>query len=96
VIGYALAGIGIANIIPVLFGGAGRRMPDHPAIGVAMAATCGYAGFLISAPLIGFAANAVGLRLALLVLVVAIGIVALAASRALGRELDTPSPHAVQ
>jgi MFS family permease len=96
VIGYALAGLGIANIIPVMFGGAGRRMPDHPAIGVAMAATCGYAGFLISPPLIGFTANEVGLRLALVVLVVAIGIVALAAHRALGRELDTSPPRAVQ
>jgi len=96
VIGYALAGLGIANIIPVMFGGAGRRMPDHPAIGVAMAATCGYAGFLISPPLIGFTANAVGLRLALLVLVIAIGIVALAAHRALGPELDTSRAPAVQ
>jgi MFS family permease len=96
VVGYALAGLGIANIIPVMFGGAGRRMPDHPAIGVAMAATCGYAGFLISPPLIGFTANAVGLRLALVVLVIAIGIVALAARRALGPELDTSSPRAVR
>jgi hypothetical protein len=75
-------------------------MPDHPAIGVAMAATCGYAGFLISPPLIGFTANAIGLRLALIALVIAIGIVALAARRALGSdqgpEMDTPSPRAVQ
>lgn len=72
VIGYAMAGLGIANIVPVLFSAAGRRMGDHPGIGVAMAATCGYTGFLTSPPLVGFAANHFGLRIALILLVAAI------------------------
>jgi MFS family permease len=81
--GYVMAGLGIANIVPVLFSAGGRRTPNHPAIGVAMAATCGYAGLLISPPLIGLFANEVGLRVALIVLVVAIVTVAIAAWRAL-------------
>lgn len=86
-LGYALAGLGIANIIPVMFSAGGRRTPAHPGIGVAMAATCGYAGFLVSPPLIGFAADHVGLRNALMVLALAMVVIALTARRAL-RGLD--------
>jgi MFS family permease len=92
-LGYALAGIGIANIIPVMFSAGGRAVPDHPSIGVAMAATCGYAGFLLSPPLIGVFAETLGLRIALISLAVALLIVALAARRVLGGtgpSLDRP------
>jgi len=96
--GYALAGIGIANIIPVMFSAGGRAVPDHPAIGVAMAATCGYAGFLLSPPLIGLFADGFSLRAALVALAAAMLIVALAAPRVLGAgpSLDTASRDAVQ
>jgi MFS family permease len=83
IVGYALAGIGIANIIPVMFSAGGRVTPDHPAIGVAMAATCGYAGFLLSPPLIGVFAETLGLRIALISLGVALLVVALAAPKVL-------------
>ncbi|GAB2175784.1 MFS transporter [Dongia sp. agr-C8] len=99
ILGYALAGIGIANIIPVMFSAGGRAVPDHPAIGVAMAATCGYAGFLLSPPLIGVFAETFSLRLALLALAAAMLIVALAAPRVLGRtgaSLDTARGGTVQ
>jgi MFS family permease len=93
VIGYALAGIGIANIVPVLFSAGGNAVAGHPGVGVAMAATCGYAGFLLSPPLIGVFAEVFSLRVALISLAVALAIVALAASRVLGRtgpSLDRP------
>ncbi len=91
ILGYALAGFGIANIIPVMFSAGGRAVPDHPSIGVAMAATCGYAGFLLSPPLIGVFADTLSLRVALMTLAAAMLIVALAAPRVLGgsgRSLD--------
>lgn len=69
-VGFALVGIGLANIVPVIFSAAGRSTAT-PAMGVSMAATAGYAGFLVGPPLIGFGAGLVGLRLALGVLVVA-------------------------
>ncbi len=84
ILGYALAGFGIANIIPVMFSAGGRAVPDHPSIGVAMAATCGYAGFLLSPPLIGVFADTLSLRVALMTLAAAMLIVALAAPRVLG------------
>jgi MFS family permease len=96
-VGYAFAGIGIANIIPVVFSAGGRTVRGHPGVGVAMAATCGYAGFLLSPPIIGVIADALGIRIGLIPLAVALLIVALAAPRVLGRpSLDTPPPRAVQ
>lgn len=84
-VGYVLAGFGISNIIPVMFSAGGRAVPDHPSIGVAMAATCGYAGFLLSPPLIGVFAETLSLRVALIALAVAMVIVALATPKVLGK-----------
>lgn len=80
-VGFAMVGIGLANIVPVIFSAAGRST-DTPAIGVSMAATAGYAGFLIGPPLIGLGAGWLGLRLALCVLVLAAAIVCLLGGRA--------------
>ena len=61
VIGFGLVGAGLANAIPVLFSVAGR-VGSSPAVGVASAATAGYAGLLIGPVVIGAVASGVGLR----------------------------------
>ncbi len=70
-LGLTLTGLGQANIVPLLFGAAGRVPGVAPGAGIAMAATMGYGAFLLGPPLIGFVADAVGLRIALLILVAA-------------------------
>lgn len=80
-IGFAMVGVGLANIVPVIFSAAGRST-DTPAVGVSMAATAGYAGFLIGPPLIGLGAGLLGLRAALCVLVMAALIVCLLGGKA--------------
>jgi MFS family permease len=80
-VGFAMVGVGLANIVPVIFSAAGRSTVT-PAIGVSMAATAGYAGFLIGPPLIGLGAGLLGLRLALWVLVIAALVVCLLGGRA--------------
>ena len=66
-IGFALVGVGTANIVPVAFSAASRT-PGLPAgVGVAAATTLGYAGFLVFPPILGFIANGLGLSAALLV-----------------------------
>ncbi|HYS62326.1 MAG TPA: MFS transporter [Paraburkholderia sp.] len=80
-VGFAMVGIGLANIVPVIFSAAGRST-DAPAIGVSMAATAGYAGFLVGPPLIGLGAGWLGLRLALCVLVIATATVCLLGGKA--------------
>jgi len=73
---FALAGVGLANVIPVVFSAAGRKGGSP---GVAMVATMGYAGLLGGPPLIGFVAQHAGLGAALgLVTVGAVVLIAIA------------------
>lgn len=64
-VGFALTGLGVANIVPVLFGVAGRAMNAH---GIAQVATLGYLGFLAGPPLIGYVSHLSSLRGGLLVI----------------------------
>lgn len=75
-IGIAAAGLGVANLVPILFG-AGAHVPGiAPGQGVAMVAMCGYAGFLVGPPLIGTLADRHGLSTALLVVLGALALTA--------------------
>jgi len=65
IIGFGLVGLGIANVIPVLFSAAGRVAGVPAGTALAAVATAGYGGFLAGPPLIGLAAEAAGLRGAL-------------------------------
>jgi energy-converting hydrogenase Eha subunit H len=71
VFGLVLTGAGIANIVPVIWGMAGRdtRMGSGPAISAA--ATIGYLALLTGPPMIGSLAVLVGLRGAMSVIVIA-------------------------
>lgn len=77
VAGFALAGLGLANIVPVLFGTAGRMRGQEPGTAIAAVATMGYTGFLAGPPLIGYVAETTDLGTGLLVLVLASLIVGL-------------------
>ena len=84
VLGFGLVGAGLANAVPVLFSVAGR-VGSSPAVGVASAATAGYAGLLIGPVVIGAIASAVGLRSTIVMLAgVALISAAFASSKAGG------------
>jgi MFS family permease len=57
-IGFALTGLGVANMFPAAMTRAGLLAGPH---GVALASTLGYTGFLLGPPAIGFLAGAAGL-----------------------------------
>ncbi|GAA5535092.1 MFS transporter [Deinococcus aluminii] len=61
-LGFALSGLGLSNVVPVLYGTAGHALAGR---GIAQVATIGYAGFLLGPPVIGFIAGRVGLPAAL-------------------------------
>jgi len=85
VLGFAVVGLGMANLVPVLYGAAGALPGQSSGSGIAAVATMGYSGFLAGPPLIGFVAEATGLAAALGLVVlacVAVGIAAAAASSA--------------
>ncbi|MEU8786599.1 MFS transporter [Streptomyces sp. NPDC048637] len=61
-LGYALTGLGLANVFPVAVGGAGALGGPQ---GVVVASTLGYTGILLGPPSIGFLTEAYGLPRAL-------------------------------
>jgi hypothetical protein len=81
--GFAVVGVGLANVIPVLFSAAGRTRGMRPGVGIAFISTIGYGGFVFGPTAIGFASDAVGIRLSLGLVVIAIATIALLARRAL-------------
>jgi MFS family permease len=74
--GVAIAGVGIANAIPQFFNAAGRIPPSGPSLSAVF--TLAYTAFLVGPPVIGVVADAVGLPLALGLLVVCAIVVAIA------------------
>ena len=70
-VGFAAMGAGLGVVVPVLFRAAGSTPGVSAAAGVAAVSTIGWMGFLAGPPAIGVTADAVGLRGALAIVVVA-------------------------
>ena len=87
VAGFALVGLGLANLVPVFFGAAGRISGQTAAANIAAVATIGYSGFVVGPPFIGFVADASSLPLALGLIVLACLAIAFWAA------IVEPSPH---
>jgi MFS family permease len=66
IVGFFIVGIGLSAIVPIAYSVAGnaKGMPSSVALG--MVTTVGYSGFLFGPPIIGFMADIVTLRFALL------------------------------
>jgi MFS family permease len=79
IIGFVLIGLGLSNMIPAIFSAA-AAMSSSPALGISMAATVGYAGFLLGPPAIGGVATMAGLRGGFVVLIAAMLIIILVAA----------------
>ena len=70
-VGFAAMGAGLGVMVPVIFRTAGTTPGVTPGIGIAAVSTIGFLGFLAGPPAIGIAADVIGLRAALAVVVVA-------------------------
>lgn len=83
---FAVAGLGVANMVPVIFSAAG----NHPGLpsGTAMAAVTmvGYSGILVAPSTIGFVAAETGFRITFAVLAVLLLVVSAMAGRAAAAE----------
>lgn len=64
-LGFVGAGLGLANIVPVIWGVAGRNQTIGAGPALATVTTVGYFGFLAGPPLIGMVASVATVRLAL-------------------------------
>jgi MFS family permease len=63
-IGFVLTGAGVSCIVPLVFSMAGKSKTMSGASALAAISTIGYLGFLLVPPLVGFVAQAAGLRVA--------------------------------
>jgi fucose permease len=83
--GFALVGLGFANVVPVLFSAAGQVPGVAPAHGIAAVSSVGYFGMMAGPPTIGFIAQAHSLTAGLLVVIAFALVVAAFSRKALGR-----------
>ncbi|MBA8840160.1 MFS transporter [Ochrobactrum sp. RH2CCR150] len=56
-VGFAICGIGISNMVPIAFSMAGNMPGVNPSVGLSIATTLGYSGMLVAPSLIGFVAS---------------------------------------
>lgn len=82
-VGFALVGIGLGNVVPVLFSAAARVPGTTPAHGIAAVSSVGYLGFMAGPPLIGGLAQGSSLTAALFVVVLFAAVLAALSRRAL-------------
>jgi MFS family permease len=69
-LGFATVGFGIANLVPILFGAAGRVHENGAGPGLATVTTLGYFGFLSGPPIIGILAAHAGLPFAFVTVII--------------------------
>jgi len=81
-VGFALVGLGFANVVPVLFSTA-AKVDANPAHGIAVVASVGYLGMMAGPPLIGVIAEHSSLTAGLVSVAVFAAVLAAAAPRAL-------------
>ena len=57
---FAVSGLGIANMVPILFSAAGNQPGVSPGAGMSVVTTMGYSGILVAPSVIGFVAQRTG------------------------------------
>ena len=95
IIGFGCVGLGLSNLIPILFSAAGRTPGVNAGTAIAAVSSAGYFGFLAGPPLIGLLAEATSLPLALGLVVLFTALVAVFAHAA-GRATGARVPDTVQ
>ena len=84
-LGFGLVGAGFSVVFPLTLSAAGHTSKQAAGTAIAAVATCGYVGFLVGPPVIGFVADILSLRTAL-VLVVILSLCAAVFARAVGAD----------
>jgi MFS family permease len=80
-VGFALVGLGVSSIFPVVYILASKEKSMLPSAALAAVSSIGFIGFLVGPPIIGFIAEGVGLRSALMAVVILGVIIVLLASK---------------
>jgi MFS family permease len=92
VAGFGFVGAGLSTVFPVALAAAGRLTGRSAGGAIATVASCGYAGFLVGPPLIGFVAHAASLRAGLGLVVGTSAAIALLAGALRRHRAPRPAP----
>ena len=92
--GFAFAGLGVANMVPILFSAAGNVAGLTPGSGIATVTMIGYSGILVAPSGIGYAAQTIGYRPTYTVIALLLLTVALQANRAASADTVKQAPAA--
>lgn len=90
---FGIAGLGVANMVPIVLSAAGNHPGASAGSGIATVAMMGYAGILFAPSAIGFAAEHIGYRLTYFVLALLLAIVAALSSRVSSADRIGAHPH---
>ncbi len=82
VVGFGMVGLGLATVVPMVYGAVGRSQTMPAGVAIAAISTVGYTGFLIGPPVIGWVADFFNLRTALIIVAVPAFGMAVMASKA--------------
>ena len=94
-LGFGLVGAGFSVVFPLTLSAAGHTSKQAAGTAIAAVATCGYVGFLVGPPIIGFVADVLSLRTALgFVVVLSLGAAVFA--RALGDDKHTENGQVLE
>jgi MFS family permease len=97
ILSFAFAGLGVANMVPIMFSAAGNRQGIPSAVAISTVTMVGYCGILVAPASIGWVAEHFGFRptyagLSLLLVVVALLAAKVADADKLRREGAAPQP----
>ncbi len=70
ILGFGLVGLGLSNIVPIVYSLAGSFPGVAPGVGIAMSTTIGYSGFMMGPAIIGYLSDLFNLRIALIFLAI--------------------------
>jgi len=84
ILGYGVAGLGLANVVPILFAAASRAQGPSRAHNIAVVSALGTAGFMLGPPLVGFMAEISSLRLGIASTLLGVALLLVLARRGLG------------
>lgn len=85
---FAFCGLGIANMVPIVFSAAGNQKDLSPGAGMAVVTTMGYSGILMAPSAIGFVAESIGFAPVFITLSGLLLVVFLMAPLAKGADFD--------
>lgn len=92
---FAFAGLGVANMVPVMFSAAGNFPGLSPGLGISIVTMLGYSGILVAPSSIGFVADHIGFRVTFGTLALLLIAVALMANRAAAADFQAADAHPV-